>query len=301
MCHRRFRKVIGCLFTVVLCLLGLPWPAGGRVSAQQLSIRHYDVSKGLANSHVSAMYQDAKGYPWLATWEGLSRFDGYRFTNYGVRDGVGDPIVNAIGQDRKGRIWVGTNGSGIARLADDPQASTSDSSTARQKFISFPIGNSGASNRVNAMIFDSQDNLWCATDGGLYRAAMGKGGQPNFEAILPDKIEMDVAFDDSHGRLWFGMQKVLIEIDQDQITRYGSDDEVGLYDIKHVTEEHEIGVFAALKKPLKVKQLAGQILAGRKTPGRTPGICGGSNRSPAQVRGPIHLTTQLLTWNTLST
>ena len=132
-----------------------------------------------------AMYQDAKGYLWLATWEGLSRFDGYRFTNYGVRDGVGDPIVNAIAQDRKGRIWVGTNGSGIARLADDPQASTSDASTARQKFISFPIGNSGASNRVNAMIFDSQDNLWCTTDGGLYRAAMGKGGQPNFEAILP--------------------------------------------------------------------------------------------------------------------
>src|SRR5262252_121641 len=88
-------------------------------SAQQLSIRHYDVSDGLAHSHVSAMHQDAKGYLWLATWEGLSRFDGYRFTNYTQADGLGDPIINDIVEDRQGRLWVATNGGGVARLNDD--------------------------------------------------------------------------------------------------------------------------------------------------------------------------------------
>jgi ligand-binding sensor domain-containing protein len=243
--HLRLRRIGRCALNVALYLIGVWWAGAHSLSAQQLSIHHYDVSNGLANSHISAMYQDAKGYLWLATWEGLSRFDGYRFTNYGERDGLRDPIINAIAQDRMGRLWIGTNGGGVARLVDNPQLISSNSSTAREKFISFPVGNSGASNRVNALVFDSEDNLWCATDGGLYRAAIGKDGQPKFEAILPDKIEMDVAFADSHGRLWFGMQKVLIEIDHGQITRYGSNDEVGLYDIKHVIEDRQGGLLVA--------------------------------------------------------
>jgi len=245
MCHRRFPKVIGCAFTVVFCLLVAPWTSSYRVTAQQLSIRHYDVSNGLANSHVSAMYQDTKGYLWLATWEGLSRFDGYRFTNYGERDGLGHPIVNAITEDRTGRLWIATNGGGVACLFDDQQISSSNSSSARQKFISFRVGNSGASNRVNALVFDSQDDLWCATDGGLYKAVAVQDGKPTFEVTIPDEIEMDVAFADSHGRLWFGTQKSLIEIDQGQITRYGSDEKVGLYDIKHVTEDRKGGLLVA--------------------------------------------------------
>jgi ligand-binding sensor domain-containing protein len=88
--------------------------------AQQLSMRRYDVADGLAHGHVGAIYQDRKGYLWFGSWEGLSRFDGYRFTNYGVRDGLGHPIINDITEDRRGRLWVATNGGGVSRLIDDP-------------------------------------------------------------------------------------------------------------------------------------------------------------------------------------
>src|SRR5215471_2295565 len=123
-------------------------------SAQRLSIRQYDVSDGLAHSHVSAMHQDAKGYLWLATWEGLSRFDGYRFTNYTQADGLGDPIINDIVEDRQGRLWVATNGGGVARLNED-HGTTNSSSTAQKKFTSFQISDGIRANRVNAMLFDS--------------------------------------------------------------------------------------------------------------------------------------------------
>jgi ligand-binding sensor domain-containing protein/signal transduction histidine kinase len=243
--HRCFRRIIRCALNVALCLTGVLLAGTHRLPAQQLSIHHYDVSNGLANSHVSAMYQDAKGYLWLATWEGLSRFDGYRFTNYGERDGLRDPIINAIAQDRLGRLWIGTNGGGVARLVDNPQMISADASTTREKFFSFPVGNSGASNRVNALVFDAEDNLWCGTDGGLYKAAVQRDAQPKFEAVISDETEIDVAFADSRGRLWFGMQKSLIEIDQGQITRYGSDDEVGRYEIKHVIEDRQGGLLVA--------------------------------------------------------
>jgi len=55
---------------------------------QRLSFRHYDIRDGLAHRRVGCIHQDRKGYIWFGTWEGLSRFDGYRFTNYAMRDGL---------------------------------------------------------------------------------------------------------------------------------------------------------------------------------------------------------------------
>ena len=62
------------------------------VSAQQLSLRRYDASDGLAHGIITSIYQDAKGYLWFSTFEGLSRFDGYGFTTYDTRDGLSHPI-----------------------------------------------------------------------------------------------------------------------------------------------------------------------------------------------------------------
>src|SRR5215813_3347629 len=123
------------------------------VHAQQLSVRHYDVSDGLAHSHVTAIHQDRKGYLWFGTWEGLSRFDGYRFTNYGERDGLGHVIINDITEDHRGRLWVATNGGGVACLMDDlrevPPSDRSKTATGvRRKFINFRVGDSPHSNRV---------------------------------------------------------------------------------------------------------------------------------------------------------
>ena len=47
-------------------------------SAQKLSLRHYDMPDGLAQGTVQAIHQDAKGYLWFGTSEGLSGFDGCR-------------------------------------------------------------------------------------------------------------------------------------------------------------------------------------------------------------------------------
>lgn len=244
MCRSRFSRKIACAVVAVAQFLAAALLLGeSRVYAQQLSIRHYDVSDGLAHSHVTAMHQDARGFLWLATWEGLSRFDGYRFISYSERDGLGDPIINAVAEDRNGHLWVGTNGGGVARLIDDPPASPSARSEgapgARQKFISFRVSDSLASNRVNALTFDSQNNLWCATDNGLYRAATGQGTALNFDAIATQTTEMDAALADSRGRLWFGMQDGLIEIAQDRVIRFGRDDEVARYPIKSVLEDRK--------------------------------------------------------------
>jgi hypothetical protein len=49
--------------------------------AQQLSLRHYDVSDGLVHAVVTSICRDTKGDLRISTFEGLSCFDSYRLTN----------------------------------------------------------------------------------------------------------------------------------------------------------------------------------------------------------------------------
>src|SRR5215475_7754714 len=215
------------------------------VCAQQLSVRRYDVSDGLAHSYVAAIHQDRKGYLWFGTREGLSRFDGYRFTNYGERDGLGHVIVNDIAEDRQGRLWVGTNGGGVARMIDDPREVSSSQQSAsapgaRRKFINFRVDDSSYSNRVNGLLFDANDNLWVATDGGLYRAAASQDHDFKFEAVASATAVIDMpAFADHHGRLWFGIADELIEVVQGQVIKYGREDRVGRHAVVSVVEDHQ--------------------------------------------------------------
>lgn len=47
-----------------------------------LNVRHYSLEDGLSQNTIQSILQDNDGYIWLATWNGLERFDGYGFKNY---------------------------------------------------------------------------------------------------------------------------------------------------------------------------------------------------------------------------
>lgn len=51
-------------------------------AADSRSFRNYTTSDGLPNNHIERIAQDRNGFLWIATWDGLSRFDGYEFRNY---------------------------------------------------------------------------------------------------------------------------------------------------------------------------------------------------------------------------
>jgi ligand-binding sensor domain-containing protein len=188
--------------------------------SQQLSLRQYDVSDGLAHGIVTSICQDSKGYLWLSTYEGLSRFDGYRFVNYTTRDGLPHALVNHVTQDRQGRIWLATNGGGVTRLQDaSPEGKPSGSSLTRNKFISFAVSDVPQANCVNRMLFDSQDNVWCLTDFGIYRAKITEQAL-NFEPIIvANSLDSSAVLEDSQGRLWFGLADELVEISRERVVQ----------------------------------------------------------------------------------
>ena len=82
------------------------------IKAQQLQATrsHYSTTDGLCSNAIADIKQDDYGYIWIATWNGLSRFDGYNFYNY--QTGAGSHIPNlhnrifSLSIDSQQNVWM---------------------------------------------------------------------------------------------------------------------------------------------------------------------------------------------------
>ncbi len=75
---------------------------------------------GLPQMSVSGMVQSRDGYLWIATLDGVARFDGVRFETLNLIESAGTEsnVVLAIAEGPDGAMWFGTR-SGVVRLQDD--------------------------------------------------------------------------------------------------------------------------------------------------------------------------------------
>ncbi|MFL5773308.1 MAG: two-component regulator propeller domain-containing protein [Flavisolibacter sp.] len=85
----------------------------GAVAAQQYSFERFTIENGLSNNVVYATRQDSKGYLWVATHDGLNRYDGYEFRKYlhnpfDKKSLAGNMTID-MAEDDQGRQWVLTN------------------------------------------------------------------------------------------------------------------------------------------------------------------------------------------------
>lgn len=81
--------------------------------------RQFTADDGLPSSEVYEIIQDSKGYLWFGTDNGLSRYNGYRFDNFGALQGLSNPVVFHLQEDIHGRIWMQTLGGKIFYLEND--------------------------------------------------------------------------------------------------------------------------------------------------------------------------------------
>lgn len=72
---------------------------------QHPALRQYSVNDGLPSSEIYHIFQDSKGYIWLASNMGVSRFDGRSFKNFDVQNGLPENTVFEIYEDETGKVW----------------------------------------------------------------------------------------------------------------------------------------------------------------------------------------------------
>lgn len=82
--------------------------------------RRIGVEQGLPSSRINALAQDRAGYLWIATDDGLARFDGLSMRvwrhNPGIVGGMPDNLVNAMHIDREDRVWLSFAKNGVGMI-----------------------------------------------------------------------------------------------------------------------------------------------------------------------------------------
>jgi ligand-binding sensor domain-containing protein len=92
-----------CYKIIVILLFvfyGLP------IAAQQPLMRHYTVLDGLPSNTIYDICQDNKGFIWIGTDLGISRFDGHHFENFTSGNGLPDNEVLRMKEDPFHRCWL---------------------------------------------------------------------------------------------------------------------------------------------------------------------------------------------------
>ena len=96
---KHIRHCLTALFAITISLM--VWADSGELFT----------SGKLSSSLINCIVQDKYGYIWVGTEYGLSKFDGYRFTNYLHNEedttSITDNIISDLLVDKKGNLWIG--------------------------------------------------------------------------------------------------------------------------------------------------------------------------------------------------
>lgn len=149
---------------------------------------HITEEAGLPNNSVTAVMKDSFGYIWVATQDGLARYDGYRFLSYGVKEPLyrlKGNYVYTLCEDRQKRLWVGSEAgldlidlrTGLSVPAADLGA-TSELSTLFNSF-------------VRSVIQTTDGSIWVVTDKMLWCLELDRSG------VVTDCYRMQAEADES--------------------------------------------------------------------------------------------------------
>jgi ligand-binding sensor domain-containing protein/two-component sensor histidine kinase len=212
------------LFSIALAL---------SVRAERLPVKAYTTADGLAHNEINKIVRDSRGFLWFCTSEGLSLFDGYRFTNFRTIEGLPHAVVTDIVETRDGDYWVATFG-GLVRFnpKGTPANSKSNHEDKGAMFTTLiPGGNDRLTQAFTVLLKGRDGTVWAGTRKGLFRVAQENGrvelqsvditspkaslGQSLISALLEDR----------HGTLWVGANTGLYRLWADGTgARYGSKD-----------------------------------------------------------------------------
>jgi ligand-binding sensor domain-containing protein/signal transduction histidine kinase len=117
------------------------------------TIQSWQVQHGLPENQVTCLAQTPDGYLWVGTQDGLARFDGVRFVNFGRRDGLRSTWITSLLADHEGTLWVGTS-EGLHRWRDG-------------QFRTYDLNAGLPSLVINQLAEDSDGRFWVGTGSGL--------------------------------------------------------------------------------------------------------------------------------------
>jgi signal transduction histidine kinase/ligand-binding sensor domain-containing protein len=168
---------------IILLLLSF---GGAHAAGPYYVFRSITTADGLASDHVNSILQDRKGFIWVATDNGLQRYDGYAFTTYHHRpfdanslssDGNGELL-----EDDAGNIWTKNALWGFSIVNASKGVVKKINDTAQQAFRSL--------NNSSSMCRDEEGNIWLLALNSLAKYDIRQHRLISFDALLPSGVDM---------------------------------------------------------------------------------------------------------------
>lgn len=180
-------------------LITLPWP------------RRVGPADALPTSVIRAIDEDQDGYLWMASDDGLLRFDGHRFRAWRREQGLPDGDLRALHVDALQRIWLVTASQGLIALSADRRVFHSEPGTA-----GVPLPRTG----IEQVTSTADGTLWVGTGTeGLF--ARYPDGRWRVVPLLHDGVPMrriTALVVDRTGRLWVATPQAVMRLDGAQFT-----------------------------------------------------------------------------------
>lgn len=190
--------------------------AHAKAEPLEFIFEHYSSEEGLPHNSICDIHQDQRGYLWICTWYGLSRYDGIDFVNYMMRPGDRSNLshnrILSIDEDASGYLWVTTYDRHLYRF--DVAKETFESLS--ELLGDLPFSNAG----VDKVFCDSSGRVWAALSGaGLVciNDDLSFKTYPNQDVR---NIGNDVTgiYEDSEGNIYAASEVGLTMLKDDQVT-----------------------------------------------------------------------------------
>jgi two-component system sensor histidine kinase ChiS len=202
MTHRGGFHIVG----ILLLFSGSALLTQPRVALPNINVERIGAEHGLSHSTVTDIIRDRRGFIWIATMDGLNRFDGYTCKVY--RHDPNDPtslsssFIHGILEDHEGRLWVTTRDGGLNRF--DPATERA------QRFLPIPNDTTSINDRlVGPLYYDSKGRLWIGgnTALNLFHPETSTFTRFKHDPDNPASLshsEVSTLYEDRQGRFWVG-------------------------------------------------------------------------------------------------
>jgi signal transduction histidine kinase len=182
----------------VACWVLLVMQAEASVSSKPLTEYTHTVwtrRDGIPSAFIYSIAQTRDGYLWLATTDGLVRFDGVRFIHWRPKTGhtalLG--VVRSLCAARDGSLWIGTAAGLVGHIRGDDLETSS-------------IGA-----QVVGMLEDHDGTLWVATENSLLRFHLATREQIGTAVALPEPF-LSGPSEDKNGSIWFSTDSGVLRL-----------------------------------------------------------------------------------------
>jgi len=154
-------KYISLVFLVLLSL-GPANVYAQTAETKKLLFDALTINDGLSQGMVNAIIQDHFGFLWVATRDGLNRYDGYHFVVYrhdpSDSNSIVDNYVQALFEDSGGRLWLATASQGLDLF---------DRETETFRHFGKISGSNDPIGYVSNITQDKLGRMWVTTPGGI--------------------------------------------------------------------------------------------------------------------------------------